>query len=176
MYFSRKNENFVNGKITNLEIGNTKVVANKLHEKVRGTMIELIPIQAYPKEYHKMLQISQKEKEHEIRPPYHAIDEERLKEAQDIFLGFPNWDGSFPRIIAHFLEEHDLSGKIIYPFCTHEGSAFGRSIIELQKLCPHAIIKDGLPYRGSRIEKVEAAIDNWLVQYKLSGGINDGKT
>lgn len=49
-----------------------------------------------------------------------------------LFLGYPNLWGSYPRIIATFLEDFDTEGLIIYPFCTHEESAFGSSLNKLK--------------------------------------------
>ena len=74
-------------------------------------------------------------------------------------------------IIASFLEDNDFSNKTIYPFCTHEGSAFGNSMTDLKKLCPNSIIKQGLPVRGSRVNKSDKAIDSWLNQYQEYGGM-----
>ena len=42
-----------------------------------------------------------------------------------IFLGHPNWWGTMPMPVFTFLEEYDVSGKTIVPFCTHEGSGRG---------------------------------------------------
>jgi hypothetical protein len=43
-----------------------------------------------------------------------------------------------------FLESYDFSGKTIYPLITHGGNCFGRSLDDLKKLCPRAVIGEGL--------------------------------
>ncbi|MBO0461107.1 flavodoxin [Enterococcus sp. DIV1298c] len=81
------------------------------------------------------------------------------------FLGYPNWLGTLPKPIVSFLQETDLANKLIYPFCTHEGSGFGRSLLDLKILAPASTIKTGLPIRGSRVLRSDKAIENWLIQF-----------
>ena len=47
-------------------------------------------------------------------------------------------------VVFTFLESCDFSGKTIYPLVTHGGSRFGRSLDDLKKLCPQAVIGEGL--------------------------------
>jgi len=47
-----------------------------------------------------------------------------------------------------FFEHYDLAGKVLVPFCTHEGSYLGRSVTDMQALAPRATILDGLAVRG----------------------------
>ena len=45
----------------------------------------------------------------------------------EIYLGYPNYWGTMPMAVYTFLENYDLSGKTIHPFCTHEGSGLSRT-------------------------------------------------
>ena len=49
-----------------------------------------------------------------------------------IFLGFPIWWYTAPRIINTFLEEYDFSGKHVVLFATSGGTDIERSIKDLQ--------------------------------------------
>lgn len=42
----------------------------------------------------------------------------------------------------------------------------GSSVEELKQLCPTAIIEAGLPIRGSRVDRADTAIKNWLTTIK----------
>lgn len=170
IYFSRKHENFINGEIKQLPIGNTAIVAKKIAEKIGAELIEIFPVQEHPPEYERMVELAMSEKQRKERPKYQNLSV-NSETSNAIFLGFPNWCGTFPMIIASFLEDNDFSNKTIYPFCTHEGSAFGNSMTDLKKLCPNSIIKQGLPVRGSRVNKSDKAIDSWLNQYQEYGGM-----
>lgn len=67
-----------------------------------------------------------------------------------------------PMAVFTFLEEYDLSGKIIIPFCTHEGSGMGNSESDIKKLCPNAIIHKGLAIRGGSVKGAKNDIARWL--------------
>ena len=61
-----------------------------------------------------------------------------------------------------FLEAFDFSGKTIAPFCTHEGSAMGRSERDIAAACPGATVLGGLAIRGSGVQSAEPAVRRWI--------------
>lgn len=161
IYFSRSGENFVNGEVKDLGTGNTKILAKKISERIGGLLIEIIPKTNYPNSYYETLKVVEMEKKNKHIPKYTNIKVD-LSDVEAIFIGYPNWFGSMPSIVKKFLEELNLTGKMIYPFCTHEGSGFGNSLCELKKCCRGATIFDGLPVRGSKVTNADNAINNWL--------------
>lgn len=165
IFFSRANENYINGKKQFLKIGNTAVLAQKISERLNLPSYQLIPKVAYSIDYDKTVQQANQEKQDVTQVAYEAIGTD-LKEIDTLFLGFPNWWGTYPRIIATFLANQDWQNKTIYPFCTHEGSAFGSSIQDLAEACPGAKIKTGLAVRGSKVNHSDTAVANWLLAYK----------
>ena len=66
-----------------------------------------------------------------------------------IFLGFPIWWYTAPRIIQTFLESCDFAGKTIILFATSGGSGLGRTAKDLAPSCPGAVIRDGQIMRRS---------------------------
>ena len=174
IYFSKSGENLIHGEVIPISVGNTKIVANTIADRIGCEAIELLPKKEYPEGYQETIAIAEQEKATQVRPLFHSLPKE-LTNDQVLFLGFPNWCGGMPRIVVSFLESYDLSGKIIYPFCTHEGSAFGNGLFELKKICPNSTIMTGLPVRGSCVERAEIAVENWLVQYKKMEEQENGK-
>ena len=79
-----------------------------------------------------------------------------------IYLGYPNWWGTFPMAVFTFLESYDFSGKTIIPFCTHEGSGIGSSERDIKKLCPDAKVLTGLAIRGGSVKSADSIIKSWL--------------
>ena len=75
---------------------------------------------------------------------------------------FPNYWSTMPKAVFTFLEHFDFSGKIIKPFCTHEGSGLGKSIGDIKKLCPKADVRGGLAIRGCSAEKSDKTIKEWI--------------
>ncbi len=66
-----------------------------------------------------------------------------VSEYDVIYLGFPIWWGTAPRIIQIFIENYDISGATVYAFCTSGSSGIEQSISDLQKLYPGVNISDG---------------------------------
>lgn len=157
----------VYGEIQHLSIGNTAVVANKIAEQLNVEAVEIVPAKEYPKTYQETVDAAKREKLEQARPEYRlAIPD--LSEYNEIIIGYPNWWGTYPMIIASFLSDYDLAGKTLYPFCTHEGSALGSSMDDLRKSCPEAIIKQGLAIHGSKADMANKAVKHWVTQLILN--------
>lgn len=76
-----------------------------------------------------------------------------------------------PAPVFSFLEQSDLSGKEIWPFCTYEDGGFGHGLEDLKRVCPASIIADGLSMRGAEVgsgltanSSSRSEIENWLQQ------------
>jgi len=73
-----------------------------------------------------------------------------------IFLGFPIWWYTAPRVIQTFLESRDFTGKTIILFATSGGSSLGRTAKDLAPSCPGAVIRDGqILRRGTSQEELK---------------------
>ena len=64
--------------------------------------------------------------------------------------------------IASFLEEYDLSGKTIVPFCSHGGGRFGQSLTAIAKLAPDSTIGEGLAISNSGDSGMPSDVAEWL--------------
>jgi flavodoxin len=160
-YYSRKGSNYLNGKIVNLPIGNTEVIAIKIKDFTGGDLFEINTVKLYPIDYTETTEAAKVELHTNARPE--LMD--RVKNMDDyevIYLGYPNWWGTFPMAVFTFLESYDFSGKTIIPFCTHEGSGIGSSERDIRKLCPNANFLSGIAIRGSSVNEAENIIENWL--------------
>ena len=69
-----------------------------------------------------------------------------------IFLGFPIWWYTAPRVIQTFLESRDFTGKTIILFATSGGSGLGKTAEDLASSCPGAVIKGGKMLNGRQSE------------------------
>ena len=130
-----------------LPSGNTSKIAAQIHEKVGGDTYEIVIEEPYTPNYYKLIDQAKKEQNDNYRPKLtgKAIN---MGSYDVIFLGYPNWWGTMPMAVFNFLEEYDFSGKTIIPFCTHEGSALGRSITDIKKVSSKATVLDGLAVRA----------------------------
>ena len=64
--------------------------------------------------------------------------------------------------IASFLEEYDLSGKTIIPFCSHGGGRFGQSLMAIAKLAPNSTIGEGIVISYSGGPDMPNNVAEWL--------------
>ena len=162
-YFSRKGNNYVNGNIVDLPVGNTEVAAKMIQALAGGDLFHIDTVKAYPSDYTKATEVAQRELSLNARPAL-AAQMDNLGGCDLVFLGYPNWWGTMPMAVWTFLEAHDFKGKTILPFCTHEGSGLGQSERDIRKLCPGARVLPGLAIRGGSVAKAEKAVAAWLKQ------------
>ncbi len=163
VYFSRKGQNYVNGSVKNLSIGNTEVAANMIQELVGGDMFYIEPITEYAVDYYECIEEAKDDLKSDARPEYKHQNEPADIEFYDtIYLGYPNYWGTMPMHVYTFLEKYDFKGKTIKPFCTHEGSGMGHSERDIEKLCPSAKVERGLALHGGSINKAKGSISKWV--------------
>jgi len=160
-YFSRKGNNYVSGKIVNLPVGNTEIAAKMIQELTGGEMFHIEAAKAYPEGYTEATEVARKELHENARPELTALVKE-IAPYDVVFLGYPNWWNTLPMPVFTFLERHDLVGKTIAPFCTHEGSGLGRSENDIAKLCPGTKLVNGLAIHGTHVKAARTDIENWL--------------
>ncbi|GHS92889.1 flavodoxin [Synergistales bacterium] len=141
--------------------GNTREVAERIHEKVGGDIFALTVKNPYPADYKKCTEVAKAEQQSNARPQL-AEDVPNMASYDVVFVGYPNWWGTLPMALFTFFEKYDFSGKTIIPFCTHGGSRFGRSVQDIAKLSPKATILDGFETSGSRVKNSQNDILAWL--------------
>ena len=71
-----------------------------------------------------------------------------------------------PMAVYTFLENYDFTGKTIHPFCTHEGSGLSRTVQDLQKAAPGAVVACGLAIHGSSVGSAQTALEKWIQEGK----------
>lgn len=164
-FFSRAGENYAVGHI---EQGNTHIVAEMIASATGGTLFRIEPATPYPDDYRACTEVAQREKRSKARPA--LVGDIAAEEFDVIFLGYPNWWGDLPMCVYTFLEQHDWQGKVVIPFCTHEGSGLSDTENLLRAACRGASVLNGLAVRGSvaqnEREKARKLVLEWLKQLK----------
>lgn len=159
IYYSRAGDNYVDGDIKNLEIGNTEVIANVIAELTNSDIFKIEQVYPYSDDYSECIDEAKKDQRANVRPEIEAIPE-NLQTYDVIYLGYPNYWGTMPMAMFTFLESVSLENKVIKPFCSHEGSGLGRSEEDIKRLCPKAKVEKGLEIHGARI--IEEKLKEWL--------------
>lgn len=148
-FYSRADENYVNGLIKNLDVGNTEVAAGIIKELTGEDIFKIEQQKSYSKNYNECIAQAQADQQRDARPELKSYPES-IDEYDVIYLGYPNYWSTMPMAVFTFLEHFDFGGKTIKPFCTHEGSGMGNSVSDIKKLCPTANVEKGLAIHGGR--------------------------
>lgn len=85
--------------------------------------------------------------------PEIANDLSRVDSCDKVYIGYPIWWGTAPRIIQTFIENYNLEGKKIYTFCTSGGSGVEQSISDLKGYFPKLDIVKGYRFDGDASEE-----------------------
>ena len=131
----------------------TAQVAKTLAEATDADLFEIVPEQIYTaddlnwKDEQSRSTIEMKDS---TARPAVASKVENMAQYNTIYVGYPIWWYTAPRIINTFLEQYDLTGKTIIPFATSGGSDMGKS--------------------GEDLKKASAPNANWILPGKVLNG------
>lgn len=128
--------------------GNTRKIANQIHDAVGGDIFEIRTVKPYPTEYKPTTEIAKKELADNARPAIQGkID--NMADYDVIFIGYPIWWHTAPMAVYTFMESYNLSGKTVIPFCTSDGSDLIESMPAIKQLAPNSKILDGITANDS---------------------------
>lgn len=145
--------------------GTTKEVAKKIAKLSNSDIIEIIPKEKYTSadlSYNNDNCRANKEQNDDKARPEIA-NEISIEEYDTIYLGYPIWWGTAPKIILSLLDNYDFSGKNLRLFCTSGGSSINQSITDLKNYNKDLNIKDGRKFSSNENEK---NIEEWLRDMK----------
>ena len=164
---TRKGSNYFDGKIMDLPVGNTEVIAKKIAALTGSELFHIEAVKPYPADYDESTEVAKIELGENARPELTASVPDF--DAYDvIYLGYPIWWGVMPMPVLTFLESYNFSGKTIAPFCTHEGSGLGMSERYIRQACPQATVLPGLAIIGHLREKADQSLKDWLKKTGLA--------
>lgn len=141
--------------------GNTKALAQIIQRHTGGDLFEIVPSEPYPDSYNQVVERFKRERAADARPAI-AGSVSDMANYDVVFVGYPNWGSDMPHIVIGFLEQYNLSGKTIVPFCTNGGGGFGNSLETLRRLCPNSKILDGYEINGRSAAGSDSSVARWL--------------
>ncbi len=146
--------------------GNTKTVANHIHDLIGGDIVEVETVIPYPDTYEEVTQIAPGELASDYRPEL-KTKVDNMDEYDTLIVGTPIWGGHLTPAMKSFLASYNLSGKAIAPFCTHGGSGTAQSVNDIHSVCPNSTILGSLAVYGSRAESSRTDVEKWLKQIEI---------
>lgn len=147
--------------------GNTKAVAEKIAELTGSDLYEIVPEVPYTDDdlnYNNNNCRANKEMNDSSARPSIGSEAVDVSAYDTVFIGYPIWWGTMPRIINTFLDTYDLSGKTVMPFCTSGGSGVSKSVQDINSEEPDADVKEGLRAGGAS----DSSIVKWLDENGLT--------
>lgn len=142
-------------------LGNVEFLATIIQDTVGGDLFQIETVQQYPLEHDALVDQAAQEQDENARPEL-ATHIDDLGQYDTIFLGYPNWWGDLPMPLYTFLEEYDLSGKTIIPFCPHGGSGFSRTESTIAQMQPGATVSEnGLTISRNDVAQSREQVAQW---------------
>ena len=152
------------------QTSNTKVVAEEIASKLGADIEEIVPVEPYDGDFQATIARCMKEREEGVIPEIQPIQAD-LSAYDIIFLGYPIWFGTYAPPVNAFLNQVDLSGKKVVPFCTFGSGGLESSVKDLAEKQPDAEILPSYGVRAARLEAVPVEVDRFL----KAGGFIEGE-
>lgn len=137
--------------------GVTKAVAESLAAKVNADLFEIVPEALYTpadldwkdKQSRSTLEMQDKS----CRPAVSGkVGDMSIYDT--VFVGFPVWWGREPSVVDTFLDENDMTGKTIIPFCTSGGSSIDGAVENIKAVTDgKAVVGEGKRLAGEISEE-----------------------
>lgn len=159
IFFSHAGDNY---SVGNIEVGNTKIVADYITELTGAEQFEIVTHKYDGMAYTPLIKLAQEEVDKNIFPEYEGdID---LSAYDTVFIGGPVWWGTYPQVMFTFFKKHanDLKGKTVIPFTTHEGSGLARCVEDVKKAFPGANVTKGFSMYGHEVRTGKAKVEKWI--------------
>ena len=159
VFFSHAGDNYAVG---NIEVGNTKIVADYISEITGAEQFEIATHKYDGMAYNPLIKLAQEEAEKGELPEYDGdVD---LSQYDTVFIGGPVWWGTYPQVMFTFFKKHkdDMKGKTVIPFTTHEGSGLANCVDDVKKAFPGANVMKGFSIYGHEVRTERAKVEKWL--------------
>lgn len=147
--------------------GNTKKIAEEIQDKTGADIFEIKTVNAYSDDYNTVLDEAKAELNDKAKPKLNETVKD-MAQYQTVIIGYPIWWGDMPMAVYSFLDEYDLSGKTVLPFCTHGGSGLSGTDKNIQNEEKDVKVTDGLAIRDSSLDEADGDIDQWLEENSVT--------
>ena len=147
--------------------GNTQEIATQIYDETGGDVLELYPVNPYPRQYNEVVELAKQETQSNFLPELEPYSND-VESYDIIFIGSPVWWYTVAPPIKTFLSENNIEAKIIIPFCTHEGSGQAMSFDHIKALVPDSIVLDGFECFGSSVKNAQFKVSDWINKLEIT--------
>ncbi|WP_226345544.1 flavodoxin [Agilicoccus flavus] len=165
-FFSRAGESYHEGGRRNLAVGNTKVLAGMIADRVDCDVHEIVAADPYPEAYDPTVARNSAEQERDARPAI-ANPPPDVRGYDAVLIGSPVWNVRAPMIMSTFIESVDLAGTTILPFVTYAVSGMSGIDDDYRRALPGCDVRAGLAVRGETVRDAATDLEAWLAANRL---------
>ena len=158
IFFSHAGDNY---NVGNIEVGNTKIVADYISELTGADQYEIVIHKYDGMAYMPLIDLAKKEAEAGELPPYEG-EAPDLSQYDTVFIGGPVWWGTYPQVMFTLFKDINLDGKTVIPFTTHEGSGLANCVGDVKKAFPKAKVTKGFDIYGHEVRSGKAKVEKWI--------------
>ena len=158
IFFSHAGDNYAVG---NIEVGNTKIVADYISEIAGADQFEIVTHKYDGMAYNPLIKLAQEEANRGELPPYEGSAPD-LSQYDTVFIGGPVWWGTYPQVMFTLFKDINLDGKTVIPFTTHEGSGLASCVKDVKKAFPKAKVTGEFSIYGHEFRTGKAKVEKWL--------------
>ena len=158
IFFSHAGDNYAVG---NIEVGNTKIVADYISEIAGADQFEIVTHKYDGMAYNPLIKLAQEEANRGELPPYEGSAPD-LSQYDTVFIGGPVWWGTYPQVMFTLFKDINLDGKTVIPFTTHEGSGLASCARDVKKAFPKANVTGEFSIYGHEVRTGRAKVEKWL--------------
>lgn len=158
IFFSHAGDNY---SVGNIEVGNTKIVADYISELTGADQYEIVTHKYDGMAYMPLIDLAKKEAAAGELPPYEGAAPD-LSQYDTVFIGGPVWWGTYPQVMFTLFRDIDLAGKSVIPFTTHEGSGLANCASDVKKAFPKAKVTKGFDIYGHEVRSGKAKVEKWI--------------
>ncbi|XCP86956.1 flavodoxin [Roseburia hominis] len=126
-----------------IRYGTTEYIANMIAEKVGGDLHRIETVTPYTTDFDELRDVNHDEMNRNYLPELKKGDLD-ISAYDTVFVGYPVWATDVPQAVLSFLNEYDLTGKTVIPFCTHDGYGAGGSYQTIAEASHAAVSLDGI--------------------------------
>ena len=162
IFFSHAGDNY---SVGNIEVGNTKIVADYISEITGADQYEIVTHKYDGMAYMPLIDLAKKEAADGELPPYEGAAPD-LSKYDTVFIGGPVWWGTYPQVMFTLFKDIDLAGKTVIPFTTHEGSGLANCVSDVKKAFPKANVTQGFSIFGHEVRTGKAKVEKWLLELR----------
>ncbi|MDE7194276.1 MAG: flavodoxin [Oscillospiraceae bacterium] len=123
--------------------GNVGQMADWIQDEICGDLFSIQVTEPYSCDYDECLDRAAEEKAQNARPEL-KNGVENFTEYDIIFIGYPNWWYTAPMAVFSFLEQYDLSGKRVVPFCSHGTGGLASSVNDIAAELPDSMVENNV--------------------------------